>query len=753
MSYTSAVLALDGLAAFWPLDEPSASATASDLGPHALGLTYEASTGSASGPSICKGLARSFAGDGATQWAQCAVAPSSPLAPTQAFTVGGWFQATETPAAGTRLLWRGSANWGLSISPSLQVAGPTSITGATSVGVSNAYPCSYGPVDATNPYFLVLSWDGLELTLWVDGLKEQTIRGFGGSIIPTSDPFQLFNGGGNPTVFAKALASGVFVVGRGITAGECMDLFVQGTLTKPPTEAIAFDFQYSSNPVVAASPVSARCASCGGERRADEATVKTADGIEHHVGCYGARQSAKSIVSVTPGVTPTNSSGEVAKFLWAYITWCTRRTSPTDLLYLDPQTLLPAAFIEPGVPMPGSNPFASYAGIATAAAMLVRYGDVPTSSWLLEVIKAIHKGAIAQQSPAGDYDTNLYGTPGQFYPVELAQTIALLGDKLDIETRAGWVKSLLSYMNNNYLATYFPYYANGNIELQNLLLVWLTGYITGDERWQTQYERQYQLLVDPAVTQAAYPTQDVNAAGNGLVYSRKPTDRTGQNGAGYFVESGASSEIASISATNPAVVTLSSPLQGICPDMSCHTNTVLIMNGPPDFNKSWKPTVLSATSLSIPYDNSGGPAFRGNGAIAQAQGFDPDYTSYQANVASRLWVYNRDPAILRLMNLLYNQVAPLCSDEYVYNATNGTRHSLTETFSCAVMQTLAYVAGRSLPADAVAAQWNVTYRSYFQSAFTGSNQTYWRNIEYEMGGFLMCAADWPDLTARPDGGS
>jgi hypothetical protein len=742
-SYSATVLSLPDLAAYWPLNEPAGAGTAVDLGPNNLPLTYHGSGGKSSGSNICAGLGASYATDGLTEYAQETGTPTdTALALTGEFSIGGWFQFPSSLPASGSLLTRGSSNYYLNIAANMYPYAGADVIGSTIVGDVKASPYSYGAITTGTPYFLVCSWDGTEMTLWINGLKEQCVRLYGGSIVDSSSSLQLLY---NNSTYIKALASGIFVVGRGITAGECMELFAQGTTLALPTEAFSLDFAQSTVPATASQPIGRRCDACGGQRYANEATT-TIGSYKYHPGCYTAYQYGKPETADVAGTTPLQSSGEIAKLMWNYITWATRRTTSSDLLYLSPTTDLPVTFVSPGVPNTESS-FGSYAGLATSAAMLVRYGNVPSSSWLLSAIKAIHNGAISQQTPAGDYDTMAAGTPGQFYPIELGQTILLLGDTLDATTKAAWVKSLLLYMNSYYLGYYYPYYANGNIEIQNLLLVWLTGQITGDAKWTTQYANQYQVAVDPVAVQAATTGHNVNAPGNGLVYTKVPTLADGSDGAGYLVESGASSCITSITTTNPAIVTLAAPLQGICPTMSAATNTVYIKAVSTALNGSYKPTILSSTSFSIPVDNSSGTAFTGSGtsgANAQAQGFDGDYAQFQMSVATRLWMYTKDPNILRIMNVLYNQTSPLCSSTYVYNATNGTRHTTTLAYFNCTMQTLNFVYGRSLPAANVSTQWNTLYQTYF-GGFNGTSQGYWRGLSYDVGGTLMCSSDWPGL--------
>jgi len=60
---------------------------------------------------------------------------------------------------------------------------------------------------------------------------------------------------------------------------------------------------------------------------------------------------------------------------------------------------------------------------------------------------------------------------------------------------------------------------------------------------------------------------------------------------------------------------------------------------------------------------------------AGGTGFDPEYTSLQLDVASRLFLLSGDPRALRLANLEVNMLLPLVNSSMVLTADNGTRHA------------------------------------------------------------------------------
>ncbi len=739
MTYASTVLGLSGLAGFWPLDEAAGSSTAQDLGPGDVPLAYRSGGGNSSGPQLCAGIPRSFQGDGSTQWAQEIGAPTgTTLAATSGVTLGCWIQFS-TAANGVLPVSRFNS-YRLSVLPGMQVQAVVATTGSALLG--SGQPSTVTQLRLGVPYLIVSSWDGADQVLWINGIRDTSVRKVGGVITSSSSPLQVL---GTGQAFSNASIAGLFILDRGINAGECYELFAQGTLSPPPSEAVTFDFEQAAIPAVSAAPLGDRCASCGGKRNVNEATVQEGSDL-HHPGCYAGRVAQQPFLPMSSSSQPVTYAKEAACLSWDFLTFSLRNSSPDDLCYLDPMTKLGVGFLSPGVPNPSSTFWRTFAGWATTCAILSRYGSAPPTSWLTRAAVEIIDGGIAQmQQSNGYYGTD--GTPGQFFPIELAQTMLLLGDNLDPSTHDAWLASLLKYMNSYFLGSYFPYYANGNIELQNLLLVWLTSRLTGDPKWSSLYQKQYDWLVDPS--SIAVPSSHNNAVGMGLVTTVAPQAADWSDGVGYLTESALQVYITGISATSPATVTLSGPLGGITPTLGDPGNRVIITGvtvNAVGANGAWNPTPLSATSFSIPFDNSAGRAYAGStSARAIATGFDPDYAQFQATIATRLWAYSGDANILRLTNLLYNQCRSRCSSTWVYDATNGTRHSLTESFTSPVLQTLYWKGGRGglSPAD-VFNQWIATYNSYRQ-AFTGNEVPGGRGAQYDLGALIMNAPDWPGI--------
>jgi hypothetical protein len=78
-------------------------------------------------------------------------------------------------------------------------------------------------------------------------------------------------------------------------------------------------------------------------------------------------------------------------------------------------------------------------------------------------------------------------------------------------------------------------------------------------------------------------------------------------------------------------------------------------------------------------------------------GFDPEYTQLQLDVATRLWLLSGDPRVLRLVNLLTNQLLPRVDASLRLDTSGGTRHDVagaTADFCTPGVAVLAQLGGR-----------------------------------------------------------
>lgn len=165
-------------------------------------------------------------------------------------------------------------------------------------------------------------------------------------------------------------------------------------------------------------------------------------------------------------------------------------------------------------------------------------------------------------------------------------------------------------------------------------------------------------------------------------------------------------------------------------------------------HKRWPGFGLRITrrpSRSDGSDGSGYLAESGGGA----PGFDPAYTGAQLDTATDLYVLTRDPRYLRLMNLLFNQLRPLISADWILNATRGTRTSYMTPFMSAAVSVLAASGDRPDLAPSVARQLALVEAQYTGAkAFTHVN--FYKGFE----GWLsmpLLNRQWPQGMAPDEG--
>lgn len=212
-----------------------------------------------------------------------------------------------------------------------------------------------------------------------------------------------------------------------------------------------------------------------------------------------------------------------------------------------------------------------------------------------------------------------------FCGVELASVVLDLGDALDAERRARWTRALVRLVDflirsgnmadeHGWNPLGRNWYTNGNIELDELLLLELVRQVTADDGYARLYENQLAFVLDPV-------SADPRWEGFGLTTTREPTRDDGSDGAGFLAEA------------------------------------------------------------------EGGTGRRG---------WDPDYTMFQASIAVRIFLSNRDPRLLRLMNMLLNQELPrVDTATWIINCTGGARRNNRQPFWPNALAVAAFQGGRA----------------------------------------------------------
>jgi hypothetical protein len=156
----------------------------------------------------------------------------------------------------------------------------------------------------------------------------------------------------------------------------------------------------------------------------------------------------------------------------------------------------------------------------------------------------------------------------------------------------------------------------------------------------------------------------------------------------------------------------------------------------------WRGYGLRYTKVPTDADGSDGAAYLAESDGSDRPGYDPNYTSAQLDAATDLYVLTHDPRYLRLMNLVYNQLKPRISSNWILDAAGGTRDSFDEPFLSAAVSVLAGSGGRPGLADDLAAQFASISSAYEQSDVY-SNVNYSKGFESWLS-IPLLNQEWPD---------
>jgi hypothetical protein len=176
---------------------------------------------------------------------------------------------------------------------------------------------------------------------------------------------------------------------------------------------------------------------------------------------------------------------------------------------------------------PGTDCWWCLDAAGTAAAVLARQ-TTPADAPLLRVATSTFDNAINKHQTAdGSWDENAIDTG--FFAVELGTSYLELRDLLPARTRSLWVKAMrraADYIIDQHELTW---YINGNINLRQAGVMWMTWKITGDAQYEADFKSEWAFTMDPP--HARWP-------GFGLHLTRVPARADGSDGAGYLAESG-----------------------------------------------------------------------------------------------------------------------------------------------------------------------------------------------------------------------
>jgi hypothetical protein len=141
------------------------------------------------------------------------------------------------------------------------------------------------------------------------------------------------------------------------------------------------------------------------------------------------------------------------------------------------------------------------------------------------------------------------------------------------------------------------------------------------------------------------------------------------------------------------------------------------LTAPPQ--QRWRGFGLFYTRPPTRPDGADGMAFLAESGGGEP-GFDPYYTMLQADVAARLYLFSGDPRLLRLVNLLVNQLLPRVErTTWIIDCSGGSRKSLKAPFFTGALAVAAWQGKRDDLRPLVPAQLRAIARQFLAASGQG----------------------------------
>jgi hypothetical protein len=172
-------------------------------------------------------------------------------------------------------------------------------------------------------------------------------------------------------------------------------------------------------------------------------------------------------------------------------------------------------------------------GPATAAATQFVLTGASNPTLLNEAEETIYVAIADDQQSNGSFDppnTTPNIDNSIWFGNELGTTYRLLAPYLSAQTQAAWQASMSADANYLINSGNTAWYINGNLNLAETELLWLTWQATGNPTFETAYNNSWTFIMNPPQTK--FP-------GAGWVTVTPPTQPDGADGQGYFAETGA----------------------------------------------------------------------------------------------------------------------------------------------------------------------------------------------------------------------
>lgn len=604
MAYDDLVTALPSLQGYWKLNDAAGSMTLADSGANTLTLTCSAA--SVQGAEIVSGLGASLQSQ--ASWRAFRTSGSvTALRAQPEFTLAGWYQGPKASSGSVGLF--GAYGWA---SLAMNTTGfKCRFSNGGSLAEFNAqktYP-------ASNLVFVALRRRKSGAEILINGVP--VTYGYWASAPTVASDFELFAYNGNTSLVpVGGLLSGVFQAGAPLGDDELQAMAASNTYLTAPVQTTERDGQ-DVEPYILRSAAAGRSAIGGGDLRALTPKV-VANGRTYRAGDYALLGAQAQ--TLTSSSTPEQVGTEMFRFVSEQLGHWIYRAASWDNRYFgtdgaDTNQLFRFKDLTVGV---NDANYREVMGLMPLLATQSHMAKLrPGHLWNRIIKRQLDHYVSALDA---DYNTGTNGVVGYsgnatiFCPADMAECILLTRDRQSATDVATWTTTFLAntlrlWQGHGAATAESIWYTNGNYEIFELQAYWLAYRLTGLQVWRDRYEYQLAWLVYPAQNQgfgAARGLRSTTGTNRPLITTQNPWTRASDGS-----------------------LTYSAP-------------TTDSWYGLAD-TETWTSTQAYLTETN------------GTSAITGSPwGLDWGYSSLQLTGLSRLYAWNRDVRVLRIINGILN---------------------------------------------------------------------------------------------------
>lgn len=763
------IASLDGLVAYWPLEDGAGVTNPVDLSANALHLTKTSSPTMASATSVVDSGGTSFSPTGSGGYLQRTVTAGTPLQLSSAVSFGFFIR----PAAlSTQRIGGRSSNWQMRLAASGALQWVVTVGGAA----SSLQAVSDANIATSDTWFVCGTYDGKEMKLYIDATVA-AVRTNPGSINATTDAFTFGQGDG---VYANGNLGHAFVLNRALSLGEQRGIIKLAKASALSAGSLFGDYERdTASSFIASSAFAGYCSLCGRAIREAEAKIRPSSSAGAariaHPACHAFRMSSKApVVAISQSSTETDYAGAAARLIWDSLEAFRDRVSPADTKYFNGTNM---------VANTASVTFKRSAlGLATSVAYMTNYTRPQRGSWHIDFAKRLVNYILTFQQPNGSFNLGSGTIESHWQAWDIAQTYLLLRPYLDTNTATTWKNALIQvgdYMIGDGVGGStddLHWYVNGNFEAGLAPMVYDLLYrITGYTRYQDALTYQIAKAEAPVVSEVN------NSTGHGLVVVRAPATPGGHLQTGKAATGLASSDtITSVghgySDGDPVMFSALSGGTGLLVD-----TLYIVRDATTDtFRLAPRKTVVTAGSAGTPTVFGTDTAIDFTTDITTATvhrtasgyftevnsgtpGHDFSYTQLALSFTSKWYTLTKHPKALYWSQLMLGDLEDRVdwgtvsavqtgvnlgagANQAILDARGGTRLNILTAWQTSGVPILKRQGRKGISDAMLAKHWASVRYQYDNAAFPNTLESYYRELHNDVfSGWIASASDWPGL--------